>query len=140
MYSLSTSKKMFATAAIIASASVTAVTIEREVAPVAVAYAASFAANTQPCPEHFHEIKIPSNGKFCQVFAAKLPASMIFFVPQPPVEIVEFYKQHSNTFSTTRQVKDRFLMQSSDKNTTLIISNDGQGTQVDILVKTESLL
>ncbi|MFT4655240.1 MAG: hypothetical protein ACJA0G_001252 [Kangiellaceae bacterium] len=179
MYSLSTSKKMFATAVLIASISVTAATndnaidsqltpttqaieaplapssirptdevfseslIEPTAAPVAASMKAplikaesnSLAADTQTCPDYFYQIKLPNNGKLCQVFAAELPASMIFFVPQPPSEVIEFYQQHNPTFSTTKQVKDRFLMQTTDKNTTLIISSDGQGTQVDILVK-----
>lgn len=89
---------------------------------------------TQTCPTDFYAIKLPNNGKLCQVFATELPASMIFFVPQPPSEVVAFYQQDVSAFSTKKQVKQRYVLQSSDKNTTLIISNDGKGTQVDVLV------
>jgi len=92
----------------------------------------------QTCPENFYQVKLPNNGKLCQVFAADLPASMIFFVPQLPEEVVAFYQQDSAIFSTTKQVKDRMLLQSEDKNTTLIISTDGNGTQVDVLVKSST--
>jgi hypothetical protein len=95
------------------------------------------AIKTQTCPEAFYQVKLPINGKLCQVFAADLPASMIFHVPQSPDEVVEYYKQSNSIFNTTKQVKDRYLMQSSDKNTTIIISSDGSGTQVDVLVKNE---
>jgi hypothetical protein len=72
------------------------------------------------------------------VFAADLPASMIFYVPQLPEAVIAFYKQNTTTFNTTRHVKDRVLLQSEDKNTTLIISSDGKGTQVDVLVKSSN--
>ena len=92
-------------------------------------------ATIHACPTNFYQVKLPTNGKLCQVFAANLPASMIFFVPQLPEEVIAFYEKDTTTFSTTRQVKDRVLLQSEDKNTTLIISTDGSGTQVDVLVK-----
>jgi hypothetical protein len=95
-------------------------------------------ANIHTCPANFYDVQLPTNGKLCQVFAADLPASMIFFVPQLPEEVIAFYEQDTVTFSTTRQVKDRVLLQSEDKNTTLIISTDGSGTQVDVLVKSSN--
>lgn len=94
--------------------------------------------NIHTCPSNFYDVKLPTNGKLCQVFATDLPASMIFFVPQLPEEVIAFYEQDTATFSTTRQVKDRVLLQSEDKNTTLIISTDGSGTQVDVLVKSSN--
>lgn len=89
---------------------------------------------TQTCPNSFYSITLPSNGKLCQVFATELPASMIFFVPQSPSEVADFYRTNSDTFTTTKQVKQRYILQSIDKNTTLIISEDGEGSQVDVLV------
>lgn len=97
--------------------------------------ALSFESSTQSCPDQFYNVKLPTNGKFCQVFAADLPASMILFVPQDPAKVIEFYQQDSATFSASRAVKDRFIMNSNDNNATVIFSRDGQGTQVDILVK-----
>ena len=97
--------------------------------------ASSTQMNTQSCPNDFFEVKLPQDGKLCQVFAADLPASMILFVPQTPEQVIQFYQQDADSFSTSRQVKDRFMLQSDDKNKTVIISADGQGTQIDILVK-----
>lgn len=90
---------------------------------------------TQSCPDAFYQVKLPDNGKLCQVFATDLPASMIFYVPLTPSEVVDYYKQDNTVFDSSKRVKDRYLLQSSDKNTTLIISSDGKGTQVDVLVK-----
>lgn len=89
---------------------------------------------TQECPKSFYTVKLPNNGKLCQVFATELPASMIFFVPQAPSEVLKFFKQGSSEFSTTTQLKQRYMLKSNDKTTTLIISADGKGTQVDVLV------
>ncbi|MGQ8365290.1 hypothetical protein [Glaciecola sp. 1036] len=92
---------------------------------------------TAHCPSVFNAVNIPQDGKLCQVFAADYPASMIFFVPKTPEEVVSYYQQNES-FKNATQVKDRFMLQSEDKNTTLIISKDGGGTQVDILVKSQA--
>lgn len=92
---------------------------------------------TTVCPNAFYQVKLPENGKLCQVFAADLPASMIFFVPQSPSEVVNYYEVDGTIFESPERVKDRYMLQSTDKNTTLIISSDGTGTQVDVLVKSE---
>ena len=87
------------------------------------------------CPEKFNQIDIPINGKLCQIFAADFPASMILFVPQSPEEVVEYYLSSSVNFIEPKVIKQRTMMKSADNNATLIISKDGGGTQVDILVK-----
>ncbi|MDT0629038.1 hypothetical protein [Alteromonas sp. W364] len=87
------------------------------------------------CPETFNQVDIPVNGKLCQIFAADYPASMILFIPQTPEEVVEYYLSSSVQFAEPKTVKQRTMIKSADNNTTLIISKDGGGTQVDILVK-----
>lgn len=87
------------------------------------------------CPETFNQVDIPVNGKLCQIFAADYPASMILFIPQSPEEVVEYYLSSSVQFAEPKTVKQRTMIKSADNNTTLIISKDGGGTQVDILVK-----
>ena len=95
----------------------------------------SFEKSTQDCPTSFYQIVLPNNGKLCQVFAADLPASMTFHIPQKPAQVVEFYETNDKAFSASKAVKERFIMHSQSNNATLIISPDGHGTQVDILVK-----
>lgn len=99
--------------------------------------AANMNEDLNTCPARFYQLELPSDGKLCQVFAAELPASMIFFVPKDPSQVIDFYQSKDINFSTKREVKGRFLMQSDDKNLTLIISEDGQGTQVDVLVRAD---
>ena len=95
-------------------------------------------ATTETCPDRFSDIKVPQNGKLCQVFAtnfpASFPASMVFFVPQTPQSVLAYYQEHQTSLVNVRKVKGRTMMQSDDKSTTVIISADGHGTQVDILV------
>lgn len=87
------------------------------------------------CPEDFNKVSIPVNGKLCQIFAADFPASMILFIPQTPEEVIQYYLASSNSFVEPKTIKQRTMLKSADNNTTLIISKDGGGTQVDILVK-----
>jgi hypothetical protein len=87
------------------------------------------------CPESFNQVDIPVNGKLCQIFAADYPASMILFIPQTPEEVVAYYLSSSVEFAEPKTIKQRTMIKSADNNTTLIISKDGGGTQVDILVK-----
>jgi hypothetical protein len=91
--------------------------------------------SSEACPENFNQVSIPANGKMCQIFAADFPASMILFIPQTPEEVVQYYLASSNNFVKPKKIKQRTMLKSADNNTTLIISKDGGGTQVDILVK-----
>jgi hypothetical protein len=90
---------------------------------------------SEACPENFNQVSIPANGKMCQIFAADFPASMILFIPQTPEEVIQYYLASSNSFVKPKRIKQRTMLKSADNNTTLIISKDGGGTQVDILVK-----
>ncbi|MFT5712237.1 MAG: hypothetical protein ACI9DQ_000640 [Glaciecola sp.] len=92
------------------------------------------AIRSEGCPVNFNKVSIPLNGKLCQIFAADFPASMILFIPQTPEEVVQYYLA-SGSFIEPKKIKKRTLLKSTDNNTTLIISKDGSGTQVDILVK-----
>ncbi|MFT7097575.1 MAG: hypothetical protein ACJARM_002345 [Glaciecola sp.] len=93
------------------------------------------AIRSEGCPENFNKVSIPANGKLCQIFAADFPASMILFIPQTPEEVVQYYLASSDSFVEPKKIKKRTMLKSTDNNTTLIISKDGGGTQVDILVK-----
>ncbi|MFW8592190.1 hypothetical protein ACOI22_15390 [Glaciecola sp. 2405UD65-10] len=86
------------------------------------------------CPAKFYDVSLPENGKLCQVFAADLPASLTLFVPQAPTEVLSYYTQGTKQFTSSEQIKKRYVLRSIDSSTTLIISKDGQGSQVDILV------
>ncbi|WP_395340598.1 hypothetical protein PN836_017235 [Ningiella sp. W23] len=90
--------------------------------------------HAQVCPERFFNVEIPQGGKLCQVFDTELPASMIFFVPSSPQSVIEFY-QKNKQYPQQSEIKNRFILKSDDNNITIIISEDGSGSQVDVLVK-----
>lgn len=89
---------------------------------------------TQSCPVNFYQVPIPESGKLCQIFATDFPASMVLHVPNEANAVVQFY-QDTQLFGEAQLIKQRFMMQSEDKNTIVIVSADGDGSQVDILVK-----
>lgn len=90
--------------------------------------------DTQACPAKFYDVKIPRSGKLCQVFATELPASMILFVAQQPEDLLSFYTNDTAQFGPSKLVKQRYVLHSKDQTSTVIISKDGDGSQIDILV------
>ncbi|WP_088330500.1 hypothetical protein [Lacimicrobium sp. SS2-24] len=86
------------------------------------------------CPERFHAIPLTTDAKFCQQFDDKLPASLSFFSAGTPELTLDYYlsqmtaAQHSNS-------KGRQVLQSQQGHWVIVISQDGEGSQVDILVK-----
>lgn len=90
---------------------------------------------TSECPEQFNSIKLPVDGKLCQVFAADYPASMVIHIPNSPEEVISQYLANHPSLKRKNSTHTRTMLQSDDKNTTLIVSPDGSGTQMDILVK-----
>ncbi|GBL04908.1 hypothetical protein [Glaciecola sp. KUL10] len=95
----------------------------------------ALASPDRGCPSQFNQIKIPLDGKLCQIFAADYPASMVLFIPQTPEKVISHYLAAHPELTSFKQIKSRTILQTKDKNTTLVVSADGQGTQVDILVK-----
>lgn len=104
------------------------------VAPAPKSQSISAYKKSEACPAKFYDVALPENGKLCQVFAANLPASLTLFVPQAPAEVLSYYTQDTKQFGSSEQIKKRYVLRSNDKSTTLIISKDGQGSQVDIRV------
>ncbi len=90
---------------------------------------------SENCPTSFNNIQVHESGKLCQIFAVEFPASMIFHIPMKPHDVISFYKSTNPELILSSTIKERTLLKSPDDNKTLIISRDGDGTQVDILVK-----
>jgi hypothetical protein len=87
------------------------------------------------CPEHFHTIPLTQDARFCQQFDDKLPATLSFHSVVTPDAALSFYlEQLSNAEQTTS--KGRQVLQAPAGEWVLVISADGEGSQIDILVKT----
>lgn len=109
---------------------------------VGILSASTVAATTAPlsqpeitrCPSTFHQVPIPKKAKQCQSFDAELPASLIYFIADSPDAIVANYLAELPELALKSHYNDRVLMVSEQQNVRIVVSPDGEGTQVDILV------
>ncbi|GGD50515.1 hypothetical protein [Lacimicrobium alkaliphilum] len=86
------------------------------------------------CPEHFRTIPLTGDARFCQQFDDKLPATLSFHSVVTPDAALNFYlEQFSNVQQTAS--KGRQVLQAPGGDWVLVISADGEGSQIDILVK-----
>lgn len=91
--------------------------------------------NTQTCPEGFYGLPLYPNAKFCQLFAEKIPASMSYFAISNQQAAKDFYIDKLGQAEDEQMLKGRIVLQYNQGQKVLIISKDGQGSQIDILVK-----
>ncbi|AWL12979.1 hypothetical protein HMF8227_02527 [Saliniradius amylolyticus] len=91
-------------------------------------------AETQPCPKQFHSVPVPDNAHYCRLFNDKLPASLSFHFPASPHDAIDYYQRTFKLLHREKQ-KDRFVLTSPEHSWNLILSPDGSGTQVDILIR-----
>ncbi|GAC20519.1 hypothetical protein [Paraglaciecola arctica] len=87
------------------------------------------------CPTDFYTLPLYPNAKFCQLFAQGLPASMSYFTISDPQSAKEFYINQLGQAEDQKMLKGRIVLQYSNGQKVIVISKDGQGSQIDILVK-----
>lgn len=86
------------------------------------------------CPAQFHTIPLIEDAKFCQQFDDKLPASLSFHsLVKPDAALTYYLELFGNAEQTTS--KGRKILQAPGDDWVLVISADGDGSQIDILVK-----
>ena len=93
---------------------------------------------TAKCPADFYQLPLYPEARLCMIFDDSLPASLTYHANATTGETQAFYQQHFGDSASWTEQKGRIKATSSDNNQTVIISVDGAGTQVDILVKAES--
>ena len=91
--------------------------------------------STQTCPEEFYSLPLYPNAKFCQLFAENLPASMSYFAISDQQTAKAFYLEQLGQAEDEKMLKGRIVLQYSNGQKVVIISKDGQGSQIDILIK-----
>jgi hypothetical protein len=91
--------------------------------------------STQSCPEVFYTLPLYPNAKFCQLFAEELPASMSYFTVSDQQTAKAFYIEELGQAEDEKMLKGRIVLQYSNGQKVVVISKDGQGSQVDILIK-----
>lgn len=89
---------------------------------------------TTDCPAQFHNLPLADNARYCQQFNDKMPATLSYFAPQSPQQVLAFYRAQFSDAQFS-QSKDQQILEDPARHWVLVISNDGQGSQVDILVK-----
>jgi hypothetical protein len=87
------------------------------------------------CPADFYTLPLYPNAKFCQLFAEELPASMSYFAISDQQTAKAFYLQELGQAEDEETLKGRIVLQYSNGQKVVVISKDGQGSQIDILIK-----
>lgn len=94
--------------------------------------------HSQSCPENFYALPVLPEAKFCQQFSTNLPASLSYHSTNDQESAIKFYLDKAGRAETQEKSKGRTVLQYKNGQKIVIISDDGQGSQIDILVKSES--
>tara|TARA_R110002012_G_scaffold205815_1_gene375595 strand:+ start:354 stop:746 length:393 start_codon:yes stop_codon:yes gene_type:complete len=86
------------------------------------------------CPTDFHGIKIPKDARACLLFADALPASLTYHSKQTPNDLEAFFRQHIDGPISQSLSQNRILIRLQNDHKIIVISPDGAGSQVDILI------
>lgn len=91
--------------------------------------------NTQICPTKFHDLPLFPNAKMCQIFGENLPATMTYHATTDLQTTRDFYTEALGEADSISMLKGRIQLEYDDANKIIMLSEDGAGTQVDVLVK-----
>jgi hypothetical protein len=89
----------------------------------------------QSCPQEFYTLPIYPDAKLCQLFAGELPASMSYFAVSDQQTARAFYVEQLGQAEDEKILHGRIVLQYSNGQKVLVISKDGRGSQIDILIK-----
>jgi len=107
-----------------------------EVTPDQVSQPMSVSETRSPtCPADFFTLPLYPKAKFCQLFAEELPASMSYFTISDQQTAKAFYLEELGQAEDEKMLKGRIVLQYSNGQKVVVISKDGQGSQIDILIK-----
>jgi hypothetical protein len=91
--------------------------------------------SVQSCPKDFYKLPLYPSAKYCQLFAEELPASMSYFAISSQQNTKAFYFEQLGQAEDETMLKGRIVLQYANGQKVVVISKDGQGSQIDILIK-----
>ncbi|MFQ3235061.1 MAG: hypothetical protein ACI9C4_000615 [Paraglaciecola sp.] len=86
------------------------------------------------CPELFYQLTLSGDARLCHLFADQLPASLSYHSDQSPIQTEAFFRAQITNPVKVSKVKDRTLIEYENHHKIIVISKDGKGSQIDILV------
>ncbi|MBT1062015.1 hypothetical protein KJY73_00460 [Bowmanella sp. Y26] len=86
------------------------------------------------CPEQFHQLPLVEKAGSCHIFDDKLPATLSYFSALTPAQTLAFYQDQLSD-ALQSQSKDRQVLEDKQGRWVVVISADGKGSQIDMLVK-----
>lgn len=86
------------------------------------------------CPTVFYQLQLSLDASACHVFAGTLPASITYHSNQSPKAVQLFFRQQIDTPFTQAFDHNRILLHLEGNHKIIVISPDGRGSQVDILI------
>lgn len=89
------------------------------------------------CPSAFYSVPLTEQAKQCQLFEDDFPASMIYHDKRAPESLIAYYQATQPEFEIHSAFNERTLLIDESQNLRVVISPDGQGSQIDILVLTQ---
>ena len=87
------------------------------------------------CPADFYTLPLYPQAKFCQLFAEELPASLSYFAISDQQTAKNFYLEQLGEAEDETMLNGRIVLQYANGQKVVVISKDGQGSQIDILIK-----
>lgn len=87
-----------------------------------------------PCPETFYSLPLPEKASTCHQFNDTLPASLSFHSKHSMEEVKQFYQGTNLVFQSSQKHLGRYVIKGEDDQYRIVISKDGNGAQVDLLV------
>lgn len=89
------------------------------------------------CPDTFFNLPLFPEASLCQSFAETLPASLIYHAKADPSATRLFYVEQLGEPESEATNNDRTILQYQNGQRRIVISPDGSGSQIDILVTQE---
>ena len=89
----------------------------------------------QSCPNDFFQLPLYPQARMCQIFADELPASLVYHSNADKETTKAYYVQSLGQAESENTLKGRIVLQYNNGDHIIIISEDGNGSQVDILIK-----